>query len=348
MSKLEYVTDFNTAGVATNIAQFNFKNGNGDTSPFDYLADADAGSGCGAINKGGKIIIETGACALKNFYAFVTGFSNTVVTPNTQTIDAKALIVSDSTVTPDLNTQQVAQTVDTSEAGYIFKKDAEDTSIGLWISYSSDVDAVRMEAIQVSFVFVGLRDYTPIALMTPGTYPTQSILKRDDFEFVSFNSISDSYLNMDSNVGVLLTSYLGETGPFSTFFCGFVQASPQSSTTLKASDLTGSLLQCLYFRRRDDCTISFISPAAWLSVPDFANGVTATGDIAKLAITDSLFSSSIDISGATTYKFKMDWTAVTDAKSGTMTINYGIQPVGAYIIQFKMGYGETDNSLSNI
>lgn len=57
-------------------AQFDFRNGATDSSPFDYLPTATMGdNGCGSILKGGKIIIETGKCKLSNFYTFITGFA---------------------------------------------------------------------------------------------------------------------------------------------------------------------------------------------------------------------------------------------------------------------------------
>ena len=62
MSQLEYVTDYPEGGGVPNVAQFDFKNGNGDTSPFDYLADADFGYVGGAPN---KINLYVGKTAVK-------------------------------------------------------------------------------------------------------------------------------------------------------------------------------------------------------------------------------------------------------------------------------------------
>ena len=73
MGVLEGVIDDDTTDRL--IAQFDFKNSVADSSPFDYLPSSTMGNGCGSVKKGGKIIIETNGCERSNFYAFVSGFS---------------------------------------------------------------------------------------------------------------------------------------------------------------------------------------------------------------------------------------------------------------------------------
>ena len=114
-----------------------------------------------------------------NFYAFVTGFSNTKI--GAVKIDVKAHIVLDVTKNIPPSNNQIYETQNPSADGYIFKKDATDSSVGLWIAYSTSKNTVDMEAVQLSFVFVGLRDYNKIVVGDLSTYPTQSVLRRDDF-----------------------------------------------------------------------------------------------------------------------------------------------------------------------
>ena len=136
LSQLEYVTDSNQGTYGKSIAQFDFRSSKEDSSPFDYLVDSDFGSGCGAIRKGGKMIVETGACAQANFYAFVTGFSNTKI--GSTIFDVQALIVTDDSASENFLKYQKYEDQDTTKKGYIFKKDASDDTVGLWISYSAN------------------------------------------------------------------------------------------------------------------------------------------------------------------------------------------------------------------
>ena len=73
---------------------------------------------------------------------------------------------------------------DTNDDRFIFKIDEDDQDVGLWINYMGGNDAaITLNKIQVSFVHVGIEDYTN--MNQPDGYPTQGPLTRDEFVFVS-------------------------------------------------------------------------------------------------------------------------------------------------------------------
>ena len=126
MSNLENTINFNPSGPE-NTAQFDFKNSPSDSSPFNYLVTSGAGSGCGAIRKNGKIIIETGGCEKSLFSAFITGFVNIIRSPPQQDTTASiAFIVPGPEEVFGPVPYPTPEIVDPLDDGYIFKQSAGD------------------------------------------------------------------------------------------------------------------------------------------------------------------------------------------------------------------------------
>ena len=185
MGQLEEVVDDDTR----RFAQFDFRNGVADSSPFDYLPTSTIGdNGCGSILKGGKIIIETGTCELSNFYAFITGFVYSGVTDGTSISNHRSIINIDDSTNPNARAQpefkQPLLDDATDDSKFIFKTSEDDQDVGLWINYMDTGTADEdLSKIQISFVHVGIQDYTGLTLTNP--YPLQGAITRDDFTFFS-------------------------------------------------------------------------------------------------------------------------------------------------------------------
>lgn len=191
---------------AAQTAQFDFRRGVTDSSPFDYLPTTTVGdNGCGSILKGGKVIIETGKCEMSNFYAFITGYSysaldiagvalaggdlvtymrSIIVGVDGDDAIAGPLTAPVGGVAPQLEWKQPDFSDDTDNTRFIFKTDEDDQDVGLWINYvGPDEAGITLTKIQLSFVHVGIEDYTNIN--QPDGYPTQGPLTRDEFVFIS-------------------------------------------------------------------------------------------------------------------------------------------------------------------
>ena len=70
--------------------------------------------------------------------------------------------------------------------GYIFKQNVSDKNVGLWMAYTQSLNDYDIESIQVSFIYLGIRDYTPINNIPSWTgYPSQSSLTKDTFVAMS-------------------------------------------------------------------------------------------------------------------------------------------------------------------
>ena len=126
MSALRDTIDFNSADADENTAQFDFKNSPSDTSPFNYLATTDLGSGCGAVKKNGKMIIETAGCEKNLFIGYVTGFVNNLLSANQGTGSNAFIVPGPNQVYLTIPPYPNPELEDVTDAGYIFKQSASD------------------------------------------------------------------------------------------------------------------------------------------------------------------------------------------------------------------------------
>lgn len=154
--------------------QFSFETPD-EGSPFNYLPDADLGSGCGMIRKSGNIIIEELDCDLSKFYVFITGF---VVT-------AGIIIYIFLDATHEMSISSWLQVDGTSVIQYenhasatIYKENSLDTLYGLFVAYNDLARTTILSKLQLSFVHFGVRSYDV------ASYPTQPV-NADTFKVYS-------------------------------------------------------------------------------------------------------------------------------------------------------------------
>ena len=100
-----------------------------------------------------------------------------------------------------------------------------------------DLAAIDLQKIQLSFIHVGIRDYTDIGGASTG-YPIQNAVTRDSFIFFSavtadvgemagsaidFVVTNDATVNALSGANQQLFTYLG-ANTFGHVFCGIIRA----------------------------------------------------------------------------------------------------------------------------
>lgn len=71
--------------------------------------------------KGGRIIIETGACELNNFYTYVTGFYHSALTGETANVAAYVVNNPSADTFDNSDYYYEAEVSDETQPGYIFK-----------------------------------------------------------------------------------------------------------------------------------------------------------------------------------------------------------------------------------